>query len=52
VLAPGINKASGVEAAIRALHLSVVNVVGVGDAENDHAFLRVCGVPRQLQRIA
>jgi hydroxymethylpyrimidine pyrophosphatase-like HAD family hydrolase len=43
VLPPGVNKASGLAAAIRELELSAVNVVGVGDAENDHAFLRICG---------
>jgi hydroxymethylpyrimidine pyrophosphatase-like HAD family hydrolase len=42
-LAPGINKASGLAAALDGLHLSPVNVVGAGDAENDLAFLAVCG---------
>ena len=43
VLPPGVNKASGVAAALRDLGLSPHNVVGVGDAENDHAFLRSVG---------
>ncbi|MGA7384679.1 MAG: HAD-IIB family hydrolase [Methylocella sp.] len=43
VLPAGISKASGLEAALALLKLSPRNVVGVGDAENDHAFLRVCG---------
>jgi hypothetical protein len=43
-LPPGVNKASGVAAAAAALELSVLNIVGVGDAENDHAFLSTCGV--------
>lgn len=43
VLPPGVNKASGLTAALRELGLSRHNVVGVGDAENDHAFLRQCG---------
>jgi HAD superfamily hydrolase (TIGR01484 family) len=43
VLPTGINKASGLEAALARLGLSAHNVVGVGDAENDHAFLRLCG---------
>jgi haloacid dehalogenase-like hydrolase/Helicase HerA, central domain len=43
VLAPGVNKASGLAAALEDLRLSPHNVVGVGDAENDHAFLRACG---------
>jgi HAD superfamily hydrolase (TIGR01484 family) len=42
-LAPGVNKASGLAAALERLHLSPVNVVGAGDAENDLAFLAVCG---------
>jgi len=43
VLPPGINKASGLAAALAELELSAHNVVAVGDAENDHAFLRACG---------
>jgi hydroxymethylpyrimidine pyrophosphatase-like HAD family hydrolase len=42
-LPPGINKASGLEQALAELKLSPLNVVAVGDAENDHAFLRTCG---------
>ncbi len=43
VLPAGINKASGLAAALARLRLSPLNVVGIGDAENDHAFLRACG---------
>jgi HAD superfamily hydrolase (TIGR01484 family) len=43
VLPTGINKASGLAAALTALDLSAHNVAGIGDAENDHAFLRACG---------
>jgi HAD superfamily hydrolase (TIGR01484 family) len=43
VLPAGINKASGLGAALGELGLSRHNVVGVGDAENDHAFLSICG---------
>jgi HAD superfamily hydrolase (TIGR01484 family) len=43
VLPPGVNKATGLAVALRELELSAHNVVGVGDAENDHAFLRACG---------
>ena len=43
VLPPGVNKASGLAAALREMGLSAHNVVGVGDAENDHAFLHACG---------
>ena len=43
VLPGGINKASGLEAALGQLGLSAHNVVGIGDAENDQAFLGACG---------
>jgi HAD superfamily hydrolase (TIGR01484 family) len=43
VLPTGVNKATGLKAALEELQLSTLNVVGVGDAENDHAFLRTCG---------
>ncbi|MER9139643.1 HAD-IIB family hydrolase [Mesorhizobium sp. M0830] len=43
ILPSGINKATGLAAALRDLRLSPHNVVGVGDAENDHAFLQACG---------
>lgn len=43
VLPPGINKASGLAEALERLCLSPHNVVGIGDAENDHAFLQACG---------
>jgi hydroxymethylpyrimidine pyrophosphatase-like HAD family hydrolase/energy-coupling factor transporter ATP-binding protein EcfA2 len=42
LLPPGVNKASGLAAALKQLELSPHNVVGVGDAENDHAFLQQC----------
>jgi HAD superfamily hydrolase (TIGR01484 family) len=42
VLPSGVNKAFGLRAALHELGLSPHNVVGVGDAENDHAFLSVC----------
>jgi HAD superfamily hydrolase (TIGR01484 family) len=43
VLPPGVNKASGLAAALSECALSPHNVVAVGDAENDHAFLAMCG---------
>jgi hypothetical protein len=43
-LPPGVDKASGLAAALAALDLAAADVLGVGDAENDHAFLAVCGV--------
>ena len=42
ILPAGVNKATGLKAALRELNLSVHNAVGVGDAENDHAFLSIC----------
>lgn len=43
ILPAGVNKASGLIAALHDLRLSKLNVVGVGDAENDRAFLAECG---------
>jgi len=43
-LPPGVNKASGLLAALAALDIAPANVLGVGDAENDHALLRACGL--------
>src|SRR5262245_58781556 len=43
VLPTGINKASGLQRALEALRLSPHNTVGIGDAENDLAFLTICG---------
>jgi HAD superfamily hydrolase (TIGR01484 family) len=42
VLPGGMNKASGLKAALKELKISLHNAVGVGDAENDHAFLSIC----------
>jgi len=44
VLPTGVNKASGLAAALQVMGLSAHNVIGVGDAENDHAFLKLCEV--------
>lgn len=41
-LPTGVNKASGLRRALDALRLSARNTVGIGDAENDHAFLAGC----------
>lgn len=41
LLPSGINKAVGLVAALRELGLTSHSVVAVGDAENDHAFLRI-----------
>jgi HAD superfamily hydrolase (TIGR01484 family) len=42
VLPAGVNKATGLRAALAELNMSPHNAVGVGDAENDHAFLNIC----------
>src|SRR5262245_64259122 len=43
VLPPGVDKATGLAAALEALELSPLDAVGVGDAENDLALLRASG---------
>ncbi|MFC4533988.1 HAD-IIB family hydrolase [Sphaerisporangium dianthi] len=43
VLPAGVTKASGLAAALKRLKVSPHNVVAVGDAENDHAFLSSAG---------
>ncbi|MEU3164376.1 RNA-guided endonuclease TnpB family protein [Streptosporangium sp. NPDC006930] len=42
VLPSGINKATGLTAALAELEMSAHSTIGVGDAENDHAFLPAC----------
>ena len=42
VLPSGVNKATGLAAALAELGLSPHNAVGIGDAENDHALLVAC----------
>jgi phosphoglycolate phosphatase (TIGR01487 family) len=43
VLPPGVDKGTGLKAALLDLRLSPHNVVGLGDSENDHALFQVCG---------
>jgi hypothetical protein len=43
VLPSGVNKATGLAALLKEAGVSANEVVGVGDAENDHAFLDCCG---------
>ncbi|HEY2385430.1 MAG TPA: HAD family hydrolase [Candidatus Binatia bacterium] len=43
VLPSGTNKATGLRAALDELGMTPHATVGVGDAENDHAFLAFCG---------
>jgi hypothetical protein len=42
VLPASVNKATGLASALEHLGLSPHNAVGIGDAENDHALLRLC----------
>jgi hydroxymethylpyrimidine pyrophosphatase-like HAD family hydrolase len=43
VLPALVDKATGLRAALEDLGLSAANVIGIGDAENDQAFLAMCG---------
>jgi HAD superfamily hydrolase (TIGR01484 family) len=42
LLPGGVTKGTGLNAALDLCHLSARNLAGVGDAENDHAFLSMC----------
>jgi len=44
ILPSGVNKASGLAAALEAVKIGPDETVGVGDAENDHAMLESCGL--------
>ena len=50
-LPSGITKVTGLAAALDELGIAKESVVGVGDAENDHAFLRYCGLDRKSTRL-
>ena len=43
ILPPGVNKASGLEAALAGLGIEARRAAGIGDAENDHSFMALCG---------
>jgi len=43
VLPTGVDKATGLMEAAKAMNLALSDIAGVGDAENDHAFLTLCG---------
>ena len=47
VLPSGVNKATGLKKALKQMNLDAKNVVAVGDAENDLAFLAACGLGEQ-----
>lgn len=44
ILPTSVNKATGLRAALNRLGLSHLNTVGIGDAENDQAFLKHCAL--------
>jgi hydroxymethylpyrimidine pyrophosphatase-like HAD family hydrolase len=43
VLPAGVDKGTGFRAAMAELHLPSESVLGIGDGENDYAFLNFCG---------
>jgi hydroxymethylpyrimidine pyrophosphatase-like HAD family hydrolase len=43
-LPSGVTKATGLAPALREMGVAADRTVGIGDAENDHAFLRMCGI--------
>jgi hydroxymethylpyrimidine pyrophosphatase-like HAD family hydrolase len=49
VLPSGTNKATGLAKALKRLKIPPTAVVGVGDAENDHAFLESCAVAAAVE---
>jgi len=49
VLPSGINKATGLAKVLKRMQISPASVVGVGDAENDHAFLESCAVAAAVE---
>jgi HAD superfamily hydrolase (TIGR01484 family) len=44
ILPSGVNKATGLTAALSSINISAEHVVAIGDAENDHALLSMCGM--------
>jgi len=44
VLPVGVDKSTGFRAAMAELQLPLTSAVGIGDAENDYAFLNLCGL--------
>lgn len=49
VLPSGLNKSTGLAKALERLQILPNQVVGVGDAENDHSFLESCGVAAAVE---
>lgn len=48
-LPANVTKATGLERALAQVGVAAASVVGIGDAENDHAFLRCCGLSVAVQ---
>ena len=44
ILPSTVNKATGLKMVLEKMHLAPEEIVGVGDAENDHAFITLCGL--------
>jgi hydroxymethylpyrimidine pyrophosphatase-like HAD family hydrolase len=44
ILPTGVNKATGLTAVLNEMKTVADNVVAIGDAENDHALLSMCGI--------
>lgn len=44
ILPSGVNKATGLKRALKVFGIPFKEVIGVGDAENDHALLDFCGL--------
>jgi HAD superfamily hydrolase (TIGR01484 family) len=44
VLPTGVNKATGLTAALAQMNVAAKDIIGIGDAENDHALLSICGI--------
>ena len=44
VLPPGVNKSTGLKEALKELGIAPERTAAVGDAENDHALLELCGI--------
>lgn len=49
ILPTGVNKATGLNRALKELGLSPRTVIAIGDAENDHALLKMCGLGVAVQ---
>ena len=44
ILPTGVNKSTGLNAALSCMKITADQVVAIGDAENDHALLDMCGI--------